>query len=66
MADNMSVARMVMRDMVGAATETDAAIARLLDTVATADHFFHVDLDKVVEAAYGNEKPTDEGRGLTV
>ena len=66
MRDSLSTARMVLRDMVGAATETDAAIARLLDTVATADHFFHVDLDKVVEAAYGNEKPTDEGRGLTV
>lgn len=66
MRDNLATARMVLRDMVGAATATDAAIMRLLDTPVDASNFLHTTVDEVTTLAYGNEKPTDEGRALTM
>ena len=64
--DNLTVARRVLRDMVGAATETDAAIARLLDTPAPATVFLNETVDQVAAQAYGKDKPTEDGRSLTV
>ena len=63
--DELAQARMILRDMIGAATETDGAIARLLDTPLTTGNWFGGGLDKVLTHVYG-EQPTEEGRSLTV
>lgn len=62
--DELAQARMILRDMIGAATDTDAAIARLLDTPLPARHWFDRGLDKVLTHVYG-EQPSEEGRSLT-
>jgi len=54
-------ARGILRDMIGAATEVDAAIARLIDTPMSFPTF----RDTALPAILG-DRPDDEGRGQTM
>ncbi len=54
-------ARGILRDMIGAATEVDAAIARLIDTPLSFPAF----RDTALPAVLG-DRPDDEGRGQTM
>jgi hypothetical protein len=54
-------ARSILRDMIGAATEVDAAIARLIDTPLS----FPVFRDEALPAVIG-ERPDKSGRGQTM
>tara|TARA_R110000824_G_scaffold262069_3_gene450834 strand:+ start:16364 stop:17611 length:1248 start_codon:yes stop_codon:yes gene_type:complete len=54
-------ARGILRDMIGAATEVDAAIARLIDTPMSFPTF----RDAALPAILG-DRPEDEGRGQTM
>ena len=58
--EDLEAARMILRDMVSAATATDRAIARLLDTSYPA-HNFHDDLTQVVLPQLYASPPEGEG-----
>lgn len=54
-------ARSILRDMIGAATEVDAAIARLTETPLS----FPIFRDKALPAMFG-DRPDEDGRGQTM